>query len=745
MLKFILNGVECVNSPIGAEDISERLYYSEVLKSYLLEISGTLTFFNQDYETLRDIFDTDYCDEVSIEILKVEENELVFRGLIKISDIEWDKIKSTAVCEIIDDSFIARIDNNKSIKFKLGVPRSKNDVDITSKTITYNYFNFFSPFYGRYFDDEAPGFEPAKRTGMFLYDAFKFLVAAMSDDSIDFDSNYLSYNIGSPSIDTEAAWTGVINALELKTGVGVSTFISFEQLFSDVQKLLNLAISVERQSNGRPLIRIEDYDFYKQQDSYIFFNTLDSLLERINPERQYARIIIGCSTRPEDFPLPDVPLAYQNQEEYHLKGQCNIDNEFDLRLQDTIIHSNTIRNNLPSISGFTYTTLLAESYTNFANNPFELEDPNADFIVADVQNGDIAYNSLDDTYTYITNVTAQVLTLQDDIFNGVYDNYKIYRASGTATDDEGTILVQLDKDNSKANDILAHKSEFTFGGITQWYYNDLYSNANVLTRHQGAIPQDVAIYLGDGNDVSFATTNTYNQSSNITYFFNTFNASYKRIRLDIEINDPNSNYDPATGIYTVPADGAYAFRMGITFTNVNYNTFVFYQAEIWHTDSANTTLKSVPVSQAVLYVPNGAPPTFPNVSGQANAIFNCEAGDLIYCTVPAPSSTSQPFAPTGAFNGLWGFDAGSFFACTAVANGGGVYQPGSADNAFIINLEFNNKVDSQTWNNLKSAPYKYLNVQYGENKFDLGYPEEISRNILTGETSVRLLRKRSGI
>jgi hypothetical protein len=60
-------------------------------------------------------------------------------------------------------------------------------------------------------------------------------------------------------------------------------------------------------------------------------------------------------------------------------------------------------------------------------------------------------------------------------------------------------------------------------------------------------------------------------------------------------------------------------------------------------------------------------------------------------------------------------------------------------------LEFNNKVDSQTWNTLKVAPYKYLNVQYGENKFDLGYPEEISRNILTGETSVRLLRKRSGI
>jgi hypothetical protein len=744
MLKFILNGTECINPPIGANDISERLYYSEVLKGYFLELEGTVTFFNEDYETLRNIFDNNYCEEVSIDILKVEENELVFRGFIKTSDIEWDKVKSQAICEIVDDSFMAKIDNNKNIKFKLGVPRSKNDVDISSRTVLYNTFNFFSPFYGRYFDDEAVGLEPAKRTGMFLYDAFNFLIAAMTDDTVDFDSNYLTYNIGSPSNDTEAAWTALINALELKTGTGVDIYISFEELFTDVQKLLNLAISVERQANNRPLIRIEDYDYYKQQDSNIYFTTVDSLIEKINIDRQYARIIIGCSTRPEDFPLPDVPLAYQNQEEYHLKGQCNIDSEFDLRMQNVIIHSNSIRQNLPSVSGFTTAQLIAESYTNFANNPFELEDPAADFTNADVQVGDIAYNSLDNTYTYITAVTAQVLTLQDDIFNGPFDNYKIYKPDGNPTDDEDTILVHLDKNESKGSDILAYKSEFTFGGITQYYYNDFYSNANVLTRHQGSIPQDVAIYLGDGNDVFSAETNTYNQSSNALYFFNTFNSDYKRIRFDIEITDPNSNYDPVTGIYTVPADGAYEFQSAIGIKNANYTGFSFFQCEMWHTDSANTVLKSVPVSQDVLFVPNGTE-WYPSISGWINGVFNCEAGDLIYCVIARPSSTSAPFAPTGQFNGLWGYIAESFFNCNAVANGGGVYQPGSADEAFVVNLEFNNKLDSTTWNNLKATPYKYLNVQYGENKFDLGYPEEINRNVITGETTVRLLRKKSGI
>ena len=743
MLKVILNGVECVNQPIGAADLNERLYYSEILKGYFLEISGTLTFFNEDYEILRDIFDTNYCDEISIEILKVEENELVFRGLIKISDIEWDKIKSQAVCEIVDDSFMAKIDNNKKIKFRLGVAKSKNGLDISSKTTITTTLNFFSPLTGRYFDEEAAGLEPAFRSGMFLYDAFKFLVAAMTDDTVDFDSDYLRYNIGTPNIGTEAAWTCIINALELKTGSGADTLISFEELYQDVQNLLNLAISVERQTNGRPLVRIEDYDFYKQQDSNVYFTSVDSLIERIKAENQFSRIIIGCSSTPKDYPLPAVPLAYQYQEEYHLKGQCNIDSEFDLSMQYTIIHSNSIKLNLPAVSGLVGGDLLTNAYTNFANNPFELEDPNADFTFAGVQNGDVVRNVLTNKFTYVTNVTAQVLTLQDDIFNAAFDNYEIYKQNSRTTDDNDTIIVKLDKENTiSASNIKAYKSEFTFAGETQWYYNEFYSNANVLTRHQGAIPQDVAIYFGDGNDIFASVPSANIQGGSVTHLLTTFSADYKRVRFDTEVFDPNNNYDPATGIYTVPVDGAYHFIYVALIRNQSYNTFNYYQTELWHTDSANTSIINA-LSSGIYFIPVGT-----QYALQIQQTFNCQAGDLVYCTVRKPQTLTIGSSgyTNGTFNNGWIILKDiTFFTCDAVANGGGTYEAGDPNESFIINLEFNNKVDSQTWNNLKAAPYKYLNVQYGENKFDVGYPEEISRNILTGETSVRLLRKRSGI
>ena len=40
MLKFLLNGTESINPPMDADSLEERIYYSETLKGFLLEITG---------------------------------------------------------------------------------------------------------------------------------------------------------------------------------------------------------------------------------------------------------------------------------------------------------------------------------------------------------------------------------------------------------------------------------------------------------------------------------------------------------------------------------------------------------------------------------------------------------------------------------------------------------------------------------------------------------------------------------
>lgn len=99
----------------------------------------------------------------------------------------------------------------------------------------------------------------------------------------------------------------------------------------------------------------------------------------------------------------------------------------------------------------------------------------------------------------------------------------------------------------------------------------------------------------------------------------------------------------------------------------------------------------------------------------------------------------------GTFNGNWGIDFGSAFFCEAVSNGGGIYEGGQPDESFIVNLETQSWVDSAIWNSIKATPYRYINIEYGQNLYDLGYAIDLSRNVLTGQTAVKLVRKRNGV
>ena len=80
MLDTYLNG-NLVNEPIGLDEVSEHLYYSNELNYYVVEIDGNLTFTGDEYTYIRGVFDSNICADIDITIVNSETQEINFRAL----------------------------------------------------------------------------------------------------------------------------------------------------------------------------------------------------------------------------------------------------------------------------------------------------------------------------------------------------------------------------------------------------------------------------------------------------------------------------------------------------------------------------------------------------------------------------------------------------------------------------------------------------------------------------------------
>lgn len=330
MLKVYLDGNE-VNEPIGLNEISEHLYYTDDLASYVLEIDGAVTFTGSDYDYIRNLFNTNVCASMTIRIVDDEDSEIDFNGIINVSDVDYFPDTKYAVCEIQNNNITAKIENNRSIECSLNVGTSKNDISYTVTTQTD--ITIYDP----------TGANTVTREGMRIYDAFDSIINFVSDGEIGFVSDYFD-----PTVSTnEQAFSVLMNGAELRTGSDFLVTISFADLFDDMNSLENLALAYE---DGN--IRIEDKDYFKQQQSSVTFQNVRDLSQMLATETLYSRVRFGSGSTSDDYDyLQDIRFAAMGQESYHLGGQCNTDTELDLRTVKIITDPNIIQDVIPSSGG----------------------------------------------------------------------------------------------------------------------------------------------------------------------------------------------------------------------------------------------------------------------------------------------------------------------------------------------------------------------------------------------------------
>lgn len=335
MIQFYLDGT-LYDNPNGWETLVDRIYYSEDVSGYLRELNGSLTFYGAAYEYLRTKFDSGICDNVNVIITDTCADGTavnIFEGIIFINDIEWNILKCSATLEIVDNSYIAKIFNNKAIQCYLGVNRSKNNVDISA---------FDNPQTNISLLDSTGGAGTTNAVGYRIYDAFRFIIAFITDGEVYVESDFFNASTGT---DYHAYYAVVMNGEEIRTGTATNyAYLSFQDFYNDINKIYNIAFSFEKNSSGNNVMRIEPKSYYKQTPEINYFENPADLIQKINADKNYSKVKFGSAQVSTDFTyLQDIKFVGQQQEEYHLLGTCNSEAELDLQLTKLITDTNIIQ------------------------------------------------------------------------------------------------------------------------------------------------------------------------------------------------------------------------------------------------------------------------------------------------------------------------------------------------------------------------------------------------------------------
>jgi hypothetical protein len=340
--RFYIDGIEIPEpGSIGGWEklITNIRRDSSELKGVLVSQDVELTFIGDQYKFFRDAyFNLGICSEFRTLIQKSYDKvnySALHRGLIKLRDVVLkDMIIGTCTAKINDDSFYARIDNNKSISSNPKAVSSKNGQPIPA-----------CPDYATALYTCANGNFAATRNFLSVYDVMEHLVRFMSDDEVSFRSDFLQSNL------TMVIQQGSV----IRTDADTSPYweVSFAKLFDDISKLRKIGWQIEYGLDEKPIFRLELAEFFysqtpatDHQGNEIIFKDPEKIETSINASELYGKLRIGSETIDDSAFLSypeNIRFNGFKKEEFYILGQCNIDNALDLT-KDIVISSNVIEN-----------------------------------------------------------------------------------------------------------------------------------------------------------------------------------------------------------------------------------------------------------------------------------------------------------------------------------------------------------------------------------------------------------------
>lgn len=696
--RLFINGTDYTPDTISdLNDLSEHIWYDSDRKAFLQEITGTVLLGGQGFRYFQNLLRTNYDTQVPCTLSRFDEYagvwETVLHGLVFVTDCTFDLYAQTVEIQLVDNSFFAKIENNKSIEFIIGSGRSKNGTDITgvaSSTQIKVLNNLPTP---------PLTYLPNTVTGWSRYEAMKFLVAAMTDNQIGFYSDALQEYLDPVQ--------NVMNQGYLFSGEALrdgpkqyGPNISFEYLYGDLAKLYNLVQYIDRDSNGNLRLRVERFDDIRQSSTINTQHVATPVNEMVNSDVLYSCVRIGSKDQDLDGYFPFTPFLSTFEEQFAMSYASNTDKELDLKMQALITDTNLI-----------YYTQTQQGLTD----PDSSKDDEVFYVICRKYDG-VNWDEKGTLYfsgEYYLNADISNQNVLINNFTGlpatIFKQYVSLFAAGFYANSSGPYIQQPNLATLPFEfdqvELIANK----VAGGTNW------NGTGTGVFGTGIVPSNEFYCQFDNDSVAPAF-------------------------------DAGGNYDNTNFEYIVPVTGYYAFYGVldlITKTNVliaatGYRLIL----KIWRTDASYTT--------------GGVLAQFADVTGNFTVIgplssatfikkikmhvFSMpvlmNAGDKVFLTIDyaAPSTSTPPISRSE----LYLYKSSHFTLTFTNIDGGDAVQVQDGNN-YLLKNEWSGNLPLPTWQQILASPFSRLAYQVndageGRNMWIL----DMTRNLLSGQTEAQL-------
>jgi len=315
---------------------------SSTLKGLLVTQDVELVFVGSMFDYFKNkYFNESICQDVPVLVEQSfdEGNNFTFihRGKVFVSDLKIDLLKGVVTVKVQDDSFYARINNNKNIQTSILAGSTKNGIAIPA--CNFYKTSMFVPATGVLVPDGTPA---GTRNAFKVIDVMRYLVRFMSDNEVEFESDFLDDDLQ----------LMITQGFSIRVDGIVTPMweVSYQQMFDNIRKCRDIGWTIEypTDTTTKPVLRLELKSYFFTETDSLIFADPEKIKTSVKTDEIYAVIRAGSQII-ADFPYCQYPEDIRfngfKEETFYPLGQCNLDAELNL-VKSFVVSSNAIEDAL---------------------------------------------------------------------------------------------------------------------------------------------------------------------------------------------------------------------------------------------------------------------------------------------------------------------------------------------------------------------------------------------------------------